>query len=241
LDIGIANVLDTLRSLGVERTFPAYSSVLLGAIDLSPFEVIQVYQTLASGGFRTPPRAIRDVLTVQGEPLQRYPLSIEQGFDPAPVFLVTTAMQQVVSSGTARSLSVRLPALNLAGKTGTTDDSRDSWFAGFSGQHVAVVWLGRDDNKSTGLSGASGALKVWSDLLAGTSTQALRPVKPDNIEYALIENSSGIRAGNGCFNTVELPFISGSAPREVLNCNASLEREQPDSENPLDWLREIFQ
>ena len=237
LDVGIAKVLDTLQSLGVARKFPAYSSVLLGAVELSPFEVTQVYQTLASGGFRAPLRAIRDVLTVKGEPLQRYPLSVEQAFDPTPVFLVTTAMQEVVSSGTARSLYTRLPQeLNLAGKTGTTDDLRDSWFAGFSGQHVAVVWLGRDDNRSTGLSGATGALKVWGDIFSSMPTQPLRLTKPANIEYVRIDSPSGIRAGNGCLNTLELPFTSGSAPAETMNCSAA----EPASGNPLDWLRGIF-
>ncbi|MEW6353834.1 MAG: penicillin-binding protein 1B [Pseudomonadota bacterium] len=234
LDVGVANVLGTLKKLGVERDFPAYPSVLLGAIELTPAEVTQTYQTLASGGFRVPLRAIREVLTAKGEPLQRYELSITQAFDPAPVFLLTNALQEVVSAGTARSLKSQLPAqLTVAGKTGTTDDLRDSWFAGFSGQHVAVVWLGRDDNKPTGLSGATGALKVWGDIIRATATQPLQRTAPGNIEYARIDPQTLRRVAADCRDAVDLPFISGSVPPESGPCASQ-------APGQVDWFREIF-
>lgn len=237
LDIGVPQVLTTLQKLGVTRKFPAYPSVLLGALDLTPYEVTQVYQTLANGGFRVPPRAIREVLTVKGEPLQRYTLSIQQAFDAAPVFLLTRALQEVVTGGTARALSQQLPeGLTVAGKTGTTDDLRDSWFAGFSGQHVAVVWLGRDDNKPTGLSGASGALKVWGDVMQRLATQPLATPPPDNIELVSIDTAVDRRTAQNCPGAVVLPFISGSAPSEVQSCTGA----GGAGRNPLQWLKEIF-
>ena len=240
LEVGVANVLNTLLSLGVERKLAPYPSVLLGAIDLTPMEITQLYQTLASGGFRVPLRAIREVLTAKGEPLQHYPLSIKQVFDAAPIYLLNTALQEVITGGTARSVTQQLPpALTVAGKTGTTDDMRDSWFAGFSGQHVAVVWLGRDDNKSTGLSGATGALKVWGDIMQGITTQALHTTPPGNIEYASVDEQMQRRVARNCSGAVELPFINGSAPLETASCGEGNALTQP-VEKTLDWLKEIF-
>jgi penicillin-binding protein 1B len=142
LSVGVDSVMANIRQLGVERELTGFAASLLGADALSPLEVAQLYQTLAGGGFRTPLRAIREVLTAEGEPLQRYPLNVEQVIRPAPVYLVTTALQSVVREGTAQKLYNRLsPDLGIAGKTGTTDDYRDSWFAGFTGDRLGVVWV----------------------------------------------------------------------------------------------------
>ncbi|HTN93009.1 MAG TPA: penicillin-binding protein 1B, partial [Gallionella sp.] len=157
--LGVENILDKLPLYGIERRPPPFASSLLGAFDLSPIEVAQLYQTFADNGFRTPLRAIRDIVTADGKPLQRFPLNVEQVAPAGPVFILTAALQGVVRVGTAQNLVNWLPAdLHVAGKTGTTDDLRDSWFAGYTGDHVAVVWVGRDDNKPTGLTGSSGAM-----------------------------------------------------------------------------------
>src|SRR5512134_1656561 len=125
-EIGIERVLDTLRRLGIERELKPYAATLLGALELSPLEVAQMYQTIASGGFRTPLRAIREVTTQDGKPLKRYPLAVEQAFPPEPVYLITAAMQGVVREGTGQGLAHWLsPELAVAGKTGTTDEQRD--------------------------------------------------------------------------------------------------------------------
>ncbi len=224
MEIGVPGVVRILKRMGVMRDIAPFPSVLLGAVELTPIEVAQMYQTIASGGFRAPLRSIREVLTVKGEPLQRYPLSVEQVLEPAPVFLLTTALQQAVNAGTARSVLAQLPeGLTVAGKTGTTDDLRDSWFAGFSGQHLAVVWMGRDDNRPTGLSGASGALKVWGDIMAGINTDPLRLMLPANVELVRIDPHSGLRAGEACAGAVELPFIEGSAPTATATCPGDAE------------------
>jgi len=235
IEVGIPNVLNTLKKLGIERTIPPYPSMLLGAVELAPIEVAQMYQALASGGFQTPLRAIREVLTAKGEPLQHYGLSIKQVFDPAPVFLVTSAMQEVASMGTARSLYTQIPAsLAIAGKTGTTDDLRDSWFAGFSGQHLMVAWMGRDDNRPIGLTGASGALRVWGDAISRIGTQPLRPAPPANITTVALDAATHLRAGPGCGEVVQLPFIAGSAPQELAPC-------AHQQGNPLSrFLKNIF-
>ncbi|MCI0356165.1 MAG: penicillin-binding protein 1B, partial [Acidobacteria bacterium] len=147
LALGVPQVLETVKRLGITRALDAHPSTLLGTMSLPPLEVTQMYQTLASAGFRTPLRAIREVLTAAGAPLQRYALAIEQVADPASVFLLTTALQEAVRHGTGRVLSRPFAtSMAVAAKTGTTDDLRDSWFAGFTGDYLAVVWLGRDNN-----------------------------------------------------------------------------------------------
>ncbi|MCB2191928.1 MAG: penicillin-binding protein 1B [Deltaproteobacteria bacterium] len=219
LDVGVPKVMANLRRLGAKRDLPEFASSLLGAGELSPLEVAQVYQSIASGGFRTPLRAIRTVLTAQGEPLKRYALKVEQVSQADSVFLLTFAMQQVVRRGTARSLSYYLPtSLDIAGKTGTTDGLRDSWFAGFTGDRLAVAWVGRDDNKPTGLTGASGAMVVWGQAMAALDPTVLTLTQPDDVEWVWIQASSGLRSGRGCPGALKLPFVSGSAPTQSAGC-----------------------
>jgi penicillin-binding protein 1B len=221
LNLGIPKVMDTLHRLGVKRELNEYAASLLGANELAPMDVSQIYQTIASGGFQTPLRAIREILTADGQPLQRYPLSVEQTVQPAPIYLLTTAMQEVVRNGTAQGLNQTLPTdLNLAGKTGTTDDLKDSWFAGFSGDHVAVVWIGTDDNRPTRLTGASGAMAIWGDMMAKLNPEPLDMPPPENIEMVWIDSTSGRRADSACAGATEWPFIRGSAPVDIAPCVA---------------------
>ncbi|MDO9559964.1 MAG: penicillin-binding protein 1B [Syntrophales bacterium] len=219
LDLGISKVMSLLRQLGIERDLPDYASNLLGSTHLSPLEVTQLYQTIAGGGFRTPLRAIREVLTADGKLLQRYPLNVEQVVDPEPLYLLSVALQEVVREGTARRLKdILSPDLDIAGKTGSTDDLRDSWFAGFCGNRLAVVWVGRDDNQPTGLTGASGAMKLWGEMMAVTEPEPLILAVPDHIERAWVDPLSGLRSSAECRNAVLLPFIAGSAPTKPAIC-----------------------
>ena len=152
---------------------------MLGAVDMSPFEVAQMYQTIASGGFRAPLRSIREVTTQDGKPLQRYPLAVEQAFPPEPIYLLAAAMQDVVREGTGQGLKSYLPPeITVAGKTGTTDEQRDAWFAGFSGDRLAVVWVGYDDNRAARLSGSAAALPIWGDLMSALSPEPLALARP---------------------------------------------------------------
>jgi len=219
LSLGVGSVMDNLQRMGLDREPPAYAASLLGANALSPLEVTQVYQSIAAGGFRTPLRAIREVVTADGQPLQRYPLEVEQVIDPAALYLLTVALQDVVREGTAQGLAAWLPStLAVAGKTGTTDDFRDSWFAGFTGDRLGVVWVGRDDDQSTGLSGANGAMAVWGDMMASLDPEPLTLAVPANIKQVWIDPASGLLSDSNCPGAVELPFINGSAPTKFGAC-----------------------
>ena len=233
LEVGVPNVLKTLDRLGVEQDWPAYPSMLLGAGGLSPMQVAQMFQTIASGGFNTPLRSIRSVLAADGQPLKRYPFQIQQRFDPGAVFLLQHAMQKVMREGTGRSVYSQLPAaLNLAGKTGTSNDSRDSWFAGFSQDLLAVVWLGRDDNGKTPLTGATGALQVWTRFMVKAEPVSLDTPLPDNVTLAWIDAGTGLGSDPSCPNAVQVPYIRGSQPAAGSPCGLAA-----PVESAMDWVR----
>jgi penicillin-binding protein 1B len=241
-ELGIERVLATVKRLGIEREMLPYASTLLGAVDLSPLEVAQMYHTIASGGFRAPLRAIRDVTTQDGRPLKRYPLAVEQAFPPEPMYLITAAMQGVVREGTAQSLKNWVPAeIAVAGKTGTTDSQRDAWFAGFTGDRLGIVWIGYDDNREARLSGAGAALPVWGELMASLNPEPLALPKPEGIEQVLIDPQSGLRADFACAEALELPFAQGSAPVERAPCasavGVAIEQVKQQAKS---WLQRLF-
>lgn len=233
LELGVPNVLKTLERLGVSRKWPAYPSMLLGAGALTPMEVADMYQTIANGGFNTPLRGIRSVLAAEGEPLKRYPYQIQQRFDAGAIYLLQNAMQRTMRDGTGRSVYSRLPSsLALAGKTGTSNDSRDSWFAGFSQDLLAVVWLGRDDNGPTPLTGATGALQVWTDFMIKADPLPLDMPLPDNVVQAWVDAATGQGSDPSCANVVQMPYIRGSEPVPGQACGI-----QAPVDSVMDWVR----
>ncbi|AQV00438.1 penicillin-binding protein 1B [Desulfococcus multivorans] len=254
MDIGLATVFDTLNRLGVEGDFPAYPSALLGALEMSPIEVTQMYQTLASGGFYSPIQSIQAVYRSDGELLQRYPLTVRENIDPGAVYLLNTALQAVATDGTARSLDQGLVRrLTPAGKTGTTNDMRDSWFAGFTGDRVAAVWIGRDDNTPCGLSGATGALRVWGKIMSRIAAAPLTLTPPENVAAIAVDPVTGMRAEPACPGAVSVPFIRGSEPRETVACRQRIPKRTAESpaappqrrsrsgpDNLLNWFKELF-
>jgi penicillin-binding protein 1B len=147
-------------------------------------------------------------------------------------------MRFAIREGTGQAIYQSLPASqDVAGKTGTTDDLRDSWFAGFTGERLGVVWIGRDDNKSSGLTGSSGALRVWRDLFTQFNNAGWVQAAVEDIEYQQIDPKSGLLADAGCQDAVQLPFIAGSGPVKQAPCFKG-SKALPD---PVDWFKELFQ
>lgn len=231
MDVSVANVLTTLKRLGVNIDYQAYPSVLLGSTSMTPMDVATMYQTIASGGYNTPIRSIRNVLDAKGEPLGRYPFETQQRFDTGVVYLVQYAMQRAMREGTGRSAYNQIPrSVDLAGKTGTTNDSKDSWFTGFGQDILATVWLGKDDNKNTPLTGASGALQVWASFMKEARPTSLKTPLPQNIIYAWVDANTGAGSGEGCPNAVQMPYLRGTEPAPELSC------AQSDG-STTDWIR----
>jgi penicillin-binding protein 1B len=218
MDLGVDRVAKFLRSFGLDDV-PANPSLLLGAIDLSPFQVTQLYQYFAADGHALPLSTLRGVTDSQGKAIKRYSVQPGEGEYQQAERLTRWAMQQVAEYGTAASIGdSSLAWLHIAGKTGTSDSQRDSWFAGFTGQHLGVVWVGRDDNKPTGLWGSTGALRVWKDIFEKLPTRPL-PVSPgQGIEFAWVDPSTGQGTQPDCDGAREYPFISGYAPPAQEHC-----------------------
>ncbi len=236
MDVGLERIIDMLERLGAERELKAYPSLLLGAQALSPLELASIYQTIAANGFRMPLRVIRRVTDAEGEELSRYPFTLKQQVKPEVVHLLQYALQEVGREGTARSAYSVLPQnLNLAGKTGTSNDQRDSWFAGFTGDRLAVVWLGRDDNSQLPFTGSGGALRVWTEFMRRERPEPFIATRPAGIEYVWIDEATGLRSDERCEGSRQLPFLTGTAPEEKVDCGL---------DNPvrrsLDWFRNWF-
>jgi penicillin-binding protein 1B len=236
LEVGLHSVVDNLRALGIHRPLEPYPSLLLGAVSLSPLEMTQMYQTLANGGYTATLKAISDVTDASGKPLSRYPLAIRPAVDARAVFLVRHALQEVTRTGTAKALQWLLPeGAVVAGKTGTTDKLRDSWFAGFDRRRIAVVWVGRDDNGPMGLSGSAGAMRVWADLMKHIGVIPLDDQLPVGVEMQVVDPVTGL-LGEGCKDAWTVPFISGSAPVESAPCA----RGNSMMDEGIQWLHHLF-
>jgi penicillin-binding protein 1B len=234
LDIGVPRVLNTVRRLGVERELPAFPSMLLGAASLTPLEVGRMYLTIASDGFDTPLRGIQDVLDADGRPLNRYPLRVERQFDADAMHLLQYMLIDAMREGTGRALYRQLSdRLVVAGKTGTTDELRDSWFVGYTSDLLAVVWVGRDDNGPTGRTGSSAALPVWIRLAEQVQPETLRPVVPEGIRYVWVDPASGLQTARNCEGARYVPFRSGSEPALRDPCGRQ--------RSPVgDWWQRLF-
>jgi penicillin-binding protein 1B len=217
LDVGLEPIAKNLGQLGLAQKPKLYPSMLLGALALTPVEVAQVYNTLANGGFRVPLRAVRSVVGEDGRVLQRYSMKIEQAADPAAVYALNQALVQVMERGTGRTARQRLPAgLTVAGKTGTSDDLRDSWFAGFTNEHLAVAWIGYDDDRPTGLTGATGAGKIWARVVGALEAGSYSAPAPDSLETVWVDYLTGEPSAARCEDAVALPLPAAGAPHRLL-------------------------
>ena len=215
LDIGLERVRDTIRALGVSRPFTTWPAMLLGTVELAPIEVGAMYHSLATGGVKQPLRAIRSITDRHGRALGHYPERSTRVAGRDAVFLVTHALRGVLSEGTGRRARGLLGRGQvLAGKTGTTDGLRDSWFAGYGADRVAVVWVGRDDNRPVNLSGSSGALEVWARLMRAAGTASVSGIAPQGVEWHWVSRGEGRRIGRACPDAMRLPFVAGRLPLE---------------------------
>jgi len=219
MTLGVEHVVETMQRLGLRRELATYPATLLGAEGLAPVEVAQIYQTLAARGFQQPIRAIREVMDAQGQSLSRYPFTVRQVIDPEAAYFINYGLSQVMRQGTGKSAYRYLsPTLNLAGKTGTTNDLRDSWFVGYSEDYLGVVWLGRDDNGETPLTGASGALRVWSNIFRELGPQSLDLTESGKVESLWFDPSVQKRSGALCEGAIQLPMHRDYVTEQWTTC-----------------------
>jgi penicillin-binding protein 1B len=212
LNLGLPKVAQTLQRFGLSPPPAQVPAMLLGSVAVTPLEAAQLYNGLANGGFSNPLRAVRAVVSAEGKPLKAFPLEVTQIASPEAVYQLNRMLVEVMDRGTGRSARPMLPSqLVVAGKSGTSSDFRDSWFAGFSGSHLAVVWVGYDDNAPTGFTGSSGALPVWAHIMAGLGTSSWNAPMPESVADVHIEYPTGLRVVPGCSQDIVAVAVPGSA------------------------------
>lgn len=216
LAVGVENVAARLATLTGRPAENPYPSLLLGAEPLSPVEVATLYGTFASGGFHMRPKAVIAVLDERGAPVSRHSLDLEQRIAPEVAAAMSRALQVVMRHGTGKSS--RFAAAGVAGKTGTTNDFRDSWFAGYDDAHLGVVWVGADDNASTGLTGSVGAMRVWDEIMGQLGVRPLREGLRDGL--VTIDYRTGLLTREGCAKAlvVAVPLPEDAALRATPGC-----------------------
>lgn len=265
LSVGIPNIIDTLHDLGYQGDPMAVPSLALGAVDMTPLDVAQMYNTLATGGYYTPLRAIRDVTTRNGKPLNRYPLKIHQVIDPGPAYMMQWLLERVARHGTGSHMyRVLDESKQMAGKTGSTNKLRDAWFAGFGANRVGVVWVGRDDNKSAHLTGATGALPIWSRIMNDIDARGIVNTPPDSIAQVPLkmvfdpgapnqglgsDPDSRYNDGQNCPNAVKVPFVKGYVPQGLKPCDTDImsqnarhrqQHKHKHKEDKGNWFQSLF-
>lgn len=218
MQLGVDRVAAFLRSFGLNDV-NANPSLLLGSVDVSPFQLAQLYEFFADDGHALPLLTLRGVLDARGHVLKQYATRPGTGEYQQAERLVRWMMQQVTEYGTAAAIgNSSLASLHVAGKTGTSDHQRDSWFSGFTGDRLAVTWMGRDDNQPTHLWGATGALRVWMKLFEKLPSAPLTTSIGDGVQYAWIDPSTGQGSLPQCDGAKQYPFIDGYAPPVQNHC-----------------------
>ena len=248
LDLGLPKVAQTLERFGLPQHPAQVPAMLLGAIDVTPLEAAQLFNGLANGGFRNPLRAVRTVVSAEGKPLKAFPLEVTPVASPEVMYQLDRMLVLVMDRGTGRAARTLLPPqLVVAGKSGTSSEYRDSWFAGFSGSHLAVVWVGYDDDEPTGFTGSAGALPVWAHIMSGLGTSSWDSPMPDSLAEVHIEYPTGLRVTPGCGEDIVAVAVPASATLPVrAGCGlpqtpsaASPPQRQTFLERAQQWLHGV--
>ena len=248
-EIGLPRVLATAEKLGFPGPLPALPAIVLGGVETTPLAVAEVYGVLASQGQRTTPRAVTQVADEQDQLIEGRPLAIASVVSPAVAYLVTHVLEGAIDHGTgsaARQMGFRIPA---AGKTGTTNDYGDAWYAGYTPDLVAIVWVGFDRRQSLGLSGAQAALPIWTSFMKRAT--AGRPARdfevPEGVVLATVDPETGGRATASCPTTIVEAFLEADAP--TADCprhqgrpvgSDESHRDGAGSDKPRSWWRRLF-
>ncbi|MBM0986830.1 bifunctional glycosyl transferase/transpeptidase [Enterobacter hormaechei] len=257
--LGLPAITDTWQKLGVPKDqLHPVPAMILGALNLTPIEVAQAFQTIASGGNRAPLSALRSVIAEDGSVLYQSFPQAERAVPAQAAYMTLWTMQQVVQRGTGRQLGANYPGLHLAGKTGTTNNNVDTWFAGIDGREVVITWVGRDNNQPTRLYGASGAMSIYQRYLANQSPVPLNLVAPEDIVDMGVDSSGNFICGGGVrslpvwtTNPDALcqqsqpeqptgnPFDQSSQPQQQQQ-QPQQQEEKKDSDGVAGWIKDMF-
>ncbi len=235
MEIGLTNIADIIHMLGFDEDITLRPSMLLGAINMSPYQVNQFYLPFANRGMYVQGHAVTAIISAQGETLYRHQTTPIPYFSVQASYLTDYLLTKVTTQGTAKSLSWRLKDAVVAGKTGTTNDQRDSWFVGYDNKHLVTTWLGRDDNQATAFTGSSGALTLFADFMQHYGVQNKHTAMPDNVELISFEQKTGYPVAIECSNTVDYPAV-----KDGLALQYSCSELPEKSQKKRSWFEKLF-
>lgn len=240
MTLGLDNVVGALHSFGYQEDVIERPSMLLGAINMSPYEINQVYLTLATKGVYRKTHAIKKIVSHQGETLYQH-----QGTDALILSsqagqLVDYGLQQVTKQGSARSLTWRLKNVNIAGKTGTTNDQIDTWFVGYDNRYLVTSWLGKDNNSSTSLTGSSGALVLFSEYMKKAGAYSLTSDYRDDVAMAWFDTQDGSLYAKACDNSRQHLAFAESAEQGLSCRKTPIAKEEKSTEKKKSWFERWF-
>jgi penicillin-binding protein 1B len=232
MSLGLDKVTDAIHVLGHQQEIIMRPAMLLGSMNMSPFEINQLYLPIAANGYFKQGHAITHIVSAHGETLWQSMNETQQRLSSHSVYLLNYALGKVAKVGTAKSLTWRLADKNIAGKTGTSNDLRDSWFIGYDDKHLVTTWLGKDNNESTGLTGSSGALPLFAHFMKAQGVVERTDMMPNGVAMTLFESSTGLAVKEQCDNTISYPAITAGI---VRSDNCIKEKEDKRS-----WFEKLF-
>lgn len=246
LTLGLPAVVDTWNKLGVSKDqLSPVPAMLLGALNLTPVEVAQAFQSIASGGNRATLSALRSVIGEDGTVMYQSFPQAEQVEPPEAAYLTLYSMQQVVDHGTAHALGALYPQMHLAGKTGTTNNQVDSWFAGIDGKEVAITWVGRDNNQPTRLYGSSGAMQIYRQYLKNQPPTPLDLTPPEDIAMMPVDSAGNFICGSVEATWRTLPIWTNDSDalcqQQQQEVQAQQQGQQDTQSNGVaGWIKDMF-
>ena len=237
MQVGLDNITGTIRRLGVESEFPEVPAMTLGAMSLTPYETNQMYQTISNNGRYIPLHTVSSVVSSNDRLIWQHAEFYSQRADEAATYLLNYALYKVTTEGTAARIGRTFPGVNMGGKTGTTDDYRDSWFSGFDRNNVITVWVGNDDNQPILLTGAGGALPVFINYQKLQEPKSLSRRFPEGLGIAHFDKSSGEVVIAGCPDSMSVPAILDVLPPASQDCYGQPIRQEKEKKS---WWERLF-
>ena len=247
-EIGIDRVADIAEASGIKSPLARVPSLALGTSEVVPLEMATAYGTIANGGVRVDPLAIKEVVDSEGKVLERRTLEMSQVFTPQQAYLLTHLLTGVVENGTAKSLRRSGLTIPIAGKTGTSSHYRDAWFVGYTTDLLGLVWVGFDQegsekeegrgghSETVHLTGAQAAIPIWTDVMKDITTDnpSEEFMIPPGIIFREIDPETGLLSTLGCPGGIREAFIKGTEPTQ------SCLRSTRAPRGILQWVRELF-